>query len=213
MSKNMKIACPLWLALAFLIAGCGSNVSVKPFADPSMASIIEGGIAVLPFDNLSESRSAGKTMENMLLIELLKQSSVRFVNPGEVSQALQDERIRLATSMSREALRNLGARLEVSSVVQGVVQEYSMQRLTASGGSGEVPVVSVTIRMLDVETGAIIWAASSTRRGNDTEKVFGIGRVDSLEMLAQNVAAEIAESYAKSVRSSKSKNRKPRSGS
>jgi len=191
---------------ALSLAGCGGRFAIRPYTSPSVARTISGGIAVLPFDNLSETRSAGKSIENMVLIELLKHSRVRFVNPGEVSQALQEERIRLATSISRESLRNLGLRLGVGAVVQGVVQEYALQRITAAGGSGEIPVVSITIRVLDVRSGDIVWAVTVTRRGNDHEKIFGIGRVDSLELLAQDVAETIARSFGKSIRAAESGN-------
>jgi curli biogenesis system outer membrane secretion channel CsgG len=157
-------------------------------------------MAILPFDNLSDDQGAGKTMENLALVEFLKRTPAKIVDPGEVSAALLQERVRLATSIPKETIRSLGANLGVDLFLVGIVHEYGMQRASGAGGSGDIPVVSLTLRILDAETGDIVWAISSARRGNDRETAFGMGRIDSLEQLAQSTAMELAQAYAVSMR-------------
>src|SRR3990172_2098946 len=78
--------------LALFLSGCGP--SLKPFASKDLKG--EGArMAILPFDNLSSTQGAGKSMEGLVLVEFLKKSTLKVVDPGEVSAALSKERIRL----------------------------------------------------------------------------------------------------------------------
>lgn len=185
--------------VALSLTGCGSRIA-EPFADQALTSSQNPSIAILPFDNLSDDQGAGKTMENLILVEFLKNSPARVIDPGEVMAALVEERIRLATSIPRKTLKALGQRLDVTHFILGIVHEYTMQRMSGSGGSGEVPIVSLTLRILDAQSGDIVWATSAARRGNDSETVFGIGRIDSIEQLAQVTAQEIADNFSATLK-------------
>ena len=181
-------------------AGCGSGRIAEPFTSQGLKGDAGVRMAILPFDNLSDDQGAGKTMENLVLVEFLKNTSAYIIDPGEVMAALVEERIRLATSIPREILKKLGQRLESDYFILGIVHEYTMQRMSGAGGAGEVPVVSLTLRILDAQSGEIVWATSAARRGNDREKVFGMGRIDSIEQLAQITAQEIAQNLAGSLK-------------
>jgi TolB-like protein len=61
-------------------------------------------------------------------------------------------------------------------------------------GPVSYPSVSVTMRMVRCEDGRIVWAGSHARRGDDTESVFGLGRVSTLEQLTEKTVAELLES-------------------
>ena len=180
-----------------MLTGCGPKAA-KPYAHPDLRGGAEVSVALLPFDNLTEDQGAAKTIESLTLVEFLKRAEarVRVVDPGEVNSVLLDLRIRVATSIPRETILALGERLGVDYLIGGVVHEYTMQRST--GGGGEVPVVSLSLRIVDALDGEIVWALSSSRRGNDKESIFGIGRVDSLEQLAQQTVESMAEAFAKS---------------
>ena len=193
MSTAMAAAC----LAATMLAGC-AKPAMKPYASSDLRREETVSVALLPFDNLTEDQGAGKTLESLTLVEFLKRAEarVRIVDPGEVSAALLEERIRVATSIPRATIITLGERLGVHYLIEGVVHEFQMQR--ASGAGGEVPVVSLSLRIVDATDGEIVWALSSSRRGNDRESVFGIGRVDSLEQLAQQTVEAMAEAFAKS---------------
>jgi hypothetical protein len=198
----MRRKLPGIIAVFFLsaaLAGCGGG-ALEPYTSQSLKGGKGLKMAILPFDNLSDDQGAGKTMENLALVEFLKRSPAKIIDPGEVSAALLQERVRLATSIPKETIRSLGANLDVDLFLVGIVHEYGMQRASGAGGSGEIPVVSLTLRILDAETGDIVWAISSARRGNDRETAFGIGRIDSLEQLAHSTAMELAQAYAASMR-------------
>ncbi len=92
------------------LAGCSTGRIAEPYADQALKGGAGVRVAILPFDNLSDDQGAGKTMENLVLIEFLKKTSARFVDTGEVTAALLEKRIRLATSIPRETLKELGQR-------------------------------------------------------------------------------------------------------
>lgn len=183
------------LLLLFLCAGC-SAPSLTPFASSDLRA---GSMAILPFDNLSEAPGAGKTMENYVLVEFLKLPSLRIVEPGQVMAALSQARIRLATNIPRETVIQLGEDLGIDYLMVGIVHEYKLQRLTGAGGSGEVPVVSVSLRIVETKTGNIVWAVNVSRSGKDNETVFGMGRIQSINGLAANIAIELAQACASSL--------------
>lgn len=197
--------------------GC-SGPSLKPYASDDLVefaqqenknnisgtALMTGGkeviMAVLPFDNLSETQGVGKKMESFILVEFLRSTPLKIIEPGELKAALSEERIRLATSIPKETVRKLGRKLGVNLFIIGTVLEYNLQLASGAAGRGEVPVVAVTLRVIDAETGDILWAVNAARRGTDRETIFGKGRVYSSDKLAQNIASEIAEAFAASLK-------------
>jgi hypothetical protein len=187
----------LFLASAFL-SGCAP--SLKPYAGRNLKKGEGIRMAILPFENLSKTQGAGKSMENVVLVEFLKSGPVTIVDPGEVGAALSKERVRLTTSIPRETLVALGKGLGVDLFMMGTVHDYDMQLLTGAGTSGQVPVLAMSLRILDASTGEIVWAGNAARRGTDRETIFGIGRIHSLNNLAEETASQLAQAFAASLR-------------
>lgn len=183
--------------LALFLSGCGP--SIKPFISNDLKGGKGGKMAILPFDNLSSTQGAGKSVESLVLIEFLKRSTLKVVDPGEVSAVLSRERIRLATNIPKETINALGTALGVKLLMMGTVHQYEMQ--AASGaGTGNIPIIALSLRILDTESGDIVWASTVARRGNDREIVFGIGKIQSLNQLAEQTAMELAQAFADSLR-------------
>ncbi len=200
--KRMSNAVGITTALLLIaLSGCGP--SLKPFASRDLKGGEGARMAILPFDNLSATQGAGKSIESLVLIEFLKRSTVKVVDPGEVSAILSKERIRLATSIPKETIHTLGAGLGVGLLMMGTVHQYEMLTASGAGGSGNIPAVAVTLRIIDAESGDIVWASTVSRRGNDREIVFGIGKIQSLNQLAEETAMEFAQAFADSLRKKK----------
>jgi hypothetical protein len=137
-------------------------------------------------------------MENFVLVEFLRLPFFDIVDPGEVMDELSQARVRLATNIPQETVIALGEQLGVDYIMIGVVQEYQLQRMSGAGGSGDVPVLSLSIRILETGTGNIVWAVNASRSGKDRETVFGMGRVQSINELASQTAIELAQAFAAS---------------
>jgi len=202
MDRNIirRMANAVWITTALLLlvpSGCGP--SIKPFASKNLKGGEEVRMAILPFDNLSNTQGAGRSIESLVLIEFLKRSTLKIVDPGEVSSVLSRERIRLATNIPKETIHTLGTGLGVRLLMMGTVHQYEMQSASGAGGSGNIPVIAVTLRIIDTDSGDIVWASTATRRGNDREIVFGIGKIQSLNQLAEVISMELAQAFADSL--------------
>ncbi len=202
-TDSLQKRSPVLPAIALLLfwiilPACGS--SLKPFAGHELRGGEGVRMAILPFENLSKGQGAGKTMGNYILVEFLKRSSIRISDPGEVAEALSKERVRLTTSISKGTLIALGKTMNVNLFLLGTVHDYDMQMASGAGGTGQVPVVAFSLRILDASTGEIVWAGNAARRGTDRETVFGLGRIQSLDRLAEETAKEFAEAFAASLK-------------
>jgi hypothetical protein len=58
----------------------------------------------------------------------------------------------------------------------------------------EIPVVSLHLRLIDAESGKVVWAAEHALDGDARETVFGLGRVASVDQLAQTAVREALSS-------------------
>jgi TolB-like protein len=182
--------------LLVVLSGCAPTL--KPYVSANLTGGEGEKMAILPFDNLSATQGASKVMENLVLIEFLRSSAVKVVDPGEVSAALSKERIRLASNISKESIRALGAGLGVRFLMMGIVHQFEVQG-SVGGAGGQTPAVGLALRIVDAGTGEIVWAGTAARRGNDREIVFGIGKIHSLNALGEETAAEFARAFAEAL--------------
>ncbi|MCM2357201.1 MAG: CsgG/HfaB family protein [Geobacteraceae bacterium] len=198
MSRTIRSGVTMVLVLFFgaMLSGCQSS-PIKPYISKNFKGGEGMKMAILPFDNMSKTQGAGKALENIMMIELLSRTPLTVVDPGEVSAALSQERVRMTTTIKREAVRNLGKNMGVNFLMVGAIHEYDFQSFT--GVSGAIPVIAITMRLIDTNSGDIVWAGNATRRGNDRETVFGIGRIQSMNALAEQVAIEFAEAINKAL--------------
>ncbi len=143
-------------------------------------------IAVLPFNNISGRKDAGKMVADIYVAELFRSGKYRVEEPGNIKQFLIQEHITTIGEMEIERLKVLGRRLKVDAVVAGTVEEFD-------DGKGGVPVVSISARMVDSRTGRILWYERIKRRGDDYIVIFDIGLVSSATALAKKIAKEMIE--------------------
>ncbi|HHD11223.1 MAG TPA: hypothetical protein ENK42_02165 [Deltaproteobacteria bacterium] len=143
-------------------------------------------VAVLPFNNISGRKDAGKIVADIYVAELFKSGKYRVEEPGNIKQFLIQERITTIGEMEIERLKVLGRRLKVDAVVAGTVEEFD-------DGRGGVPVVSISARMVDSKTGRILWYERIKRRGDDYIIIFDIGLVRSATSLAKKIAKEMID--------------------
>ena len=116
-----------------------------------------------------------------------------MVDPGEVQALVLQKRIRLADRLPLSTLQEIGTELGCRYVLVGSVNAFGM----VSEASMSYPSVSLTMRMVRCSDGRIVWAGSHARRGDDTETVFGMGRVATLEQLTEKAVAELLESLGR----------------
>lgn len=174
------------LALVLLMA-CGPKPQV--YFKEQVSFRPSKTIAILPFNNYSGQEDAGKQVSNMFLVELLKKPYFELIEPGEIDKVMREERIRSSEQIDFATAKIFKEKLKADYILIGAVNEYSY--LTKS--IREIPLVSFSVRLLDTESGQIIWAASHSRKGDDVELIFGWRLVKSLSKLAQISVSQVAE--------------------
>ena len=194
MSATQKIIA-LMIGLSLGLSGCGGK-SVTEYLKPGLTAPYVKSLAVIPFDNFSGHPDADKKVINLLLTELVRTGMFQIADMGEVETALRMLRIRSISELDSSKLKGLKERLNVQTIMVGSVDEYELRQ----DKNAAVPVVAVNARMLDIQTGEILWAASQVHNGNDWETIFGFGRITSQSRLAQIVVSEMVESLVKELK-------------
>ncbi|MBI3754389.1 MAG: hypothetical protein HY266_10190 [Deltaproteobacteria bacterium] len=144
-------------------------------------------MAVLPFYNLTGQKDAGKIVADIFVTEMFKSARFRVEEPGNIAQFMIQERMDTVGEIEIEKLKILGRRLDVDEVLTGTVEEFD------DGISSGVPIVSITARMIDSNSGRLIWSAQNKKRGDDYIIVLDLGEVRSVTTLTQKVVREMIE--------------------
>lgn len=168
-------------------AGCG--LKPKVYINPNTNFGFIKRVAVLPFENLTADRFANKKVRDVFVTSLLSTEVIDVPELGEVLKVLESQGIASTEAVTGDVVKAVGQILGVQGVVLGTVEEYSINRT----GAGAIPEIAVTLRMLDVKTGNIIWSVSHTEKGGRVlPTVFGIGE-DSLSEVAAKASRKIVE--------------------
>jgi TolB-like protein len=138
-------------------------------------------VAVLPFDNISEERTAGEKVQRIFIAELLESGAFDVVEPGRVIRVLRDEKIESPGAMSPEDVQRVGKALKADGLVLGSVLELADPR----GGQGATPAVTIQLKLVETATGTTVWSATRQRNGATFGSRFlGLSPASSTEVVA-----------------------------
>ncbi len=174
-----------FLVTVFLVLGCGPRIG--HYSAPGFPHKVPFRIAVLPFTNLSENESAAEVLGNAFTVEMLSHGGFVPLDPSYINTVLSKHRIRYSDRMNRSQLTVLAEELKVDGVMIGTVNAYEYRNTDGV----EYPLISVHTRILSLPEGEVLWMADASRRGNDREFILGIGLIESLPRLGQELAREI----------------------
>ena len=173
--------------LLLFIGGCAAKPKV--YVNPNTNFGFIKRVAVLPFENLSSDRFAGKKVRDVFVTSLLSTEVIDVPELGEVLMVLESQGVASPEAITSELAKAVGKILGVQGLVLGTVEEYSVNRTTA----GSFPEIAITLRMLDVKTGNIIWSVSLTEKGGRVlPTIFGVGE-STLSEVAARASQKIVE--------------------
>ncbi|MEW6746466.1 MAG: hypothetical protein AB1486_27310 [Planctomycetota bacterium] len=174
-------AAPL-LLVAALLASCSTTSSVYLHPNADMSAIQR--IAVLPLDNMTTDRFAGDRVREILTVELLALQAFDIVDMGEVNRVLRLRNVESTANLGPEMIKSLGEDLKVQAVILGSVMDYRERRT----GTFTAPEIALALRLVDVETGIIVWSVSDARTGLDIwTRLFGVGEESQTEAVRELV--------------------------
>ncbi len=167
----MKIRTIILTLMALCLAACGGK-SHSVFRDPNMDFGVIQSVAVMPFANQTREQTAADRVRDEFIVKLLCTGGVYAVPIGEVKRGIMRSGIADPTAPSPEEVIKLASIVKVDAVITGAVKEYGEVR----SGSASSNVISISMEMIEAQTGRVVWAADSTRGGvNLGDRLFGGG--------------------------------------
>ncbi len=157
--KNILLVAVFSLVLVTL--GCQKKVEPNYYINPDIDFSFFKRVAVMPLDNLTNEKSAGEIVRQVVISELLASGLVDVVIPGEVMAAINELGIQNISSLNARQISALGKVLDVEAIILGSVEEYGESRT----GNISTPEVTISLLMTDAGTGNVIWSITSTHGG------------------------------------------------
>jgi len=162
----------LALLALFLLVSCSASSRLEVYRDPNFDFGSVRIVAVIPFENLTKEALAPSRVRDVFMTMLLSTGAVYVLPAGEVARGLTRAGFEKATSLSAEEAVRLGGIVSANAVITGVVREYGEVRSGASSSN----IISISMQMMETQTGRVVWTASATRGGISTsERLFGGG--------------------------------------
>lgn len=175
MTKNFI----LFLCVASLLLGCAS--SGHHFTSQAIGLGYVQNIAVLPLENFTNSKGLEDRTRELIITRILGRKLYQVVEKGALYQFLQDEvRSKEKALIDQRVAKKMAREFNIEAYIVGSIDEYNLVR----NGSYSYPVIAITLRMVDIKTGQIIWQASNNDNGYSTfGRLFGLVADDTTTVL------------------------------
>jgi hypothetical protein len=152
------------------LGGCAGTSDVYRDATMDFGSIKT--VAVLPFVNLSKDQLAGERVRDAFNTMLMASGALYAVPVGEVARGIAAAGMANPTTPSADEVVKLAKSIKVDAVISGVIKEYGDVR----SGTSSADVISLSLQMMEGQTGRVIWSAGTTQGGISlTDRLFGGG--------------------------------------
>lgn len=190
-SRGRKGAGAFLLLVFFLVSapGCATMPPADVFHDPAMdfPSIQRAG--VLPFVNLSSDPMAAERVRDVFANALLATEAFYVLPSGEVARGISRAGLRDPANPSPEEIVRFAGIVKADAVITGVVREYG----TVRSGSVSANTISISLKMIETETGKVVWSSSATKGGISTwTRLFGGGK--SMSEVTREAVEELIDS-------------------
>jgi len=159
----------IYLTFLLLIACAGSR---STYIDPNMDFGAVKSVAVMPFVSLAKDPIVAERVRDVFINRLLATGAVYVVPVGEVARGAMRAEVQNPSTLSPEEAVKLGGIIKVQAIIAGVVREYGEVR----SGTTSANIISLSLQMIETQTGKVVWTDSSTRGGISIwDRLFGGG--------------------------------------
>jgi hypothetical protein len=159
----------LVLSILALAACAGGH---DTYIDPNMDFGAVKTVAVMPFVSLTRDSVVAERVRDVFITRLLSTGAVYVVPVGEVARGVARTEIQNPGTPSPEEIVKLGGVIKAQVVITGTVREYGEVR----SGTVSANIISLSLQMIETQTGKVVWAASSTKGGiRIWHRLFGGG--------------------------------------
>lgn len=157
--------------LLLMLTGCATG-SMDVYRDANMDFGAVRTVAILPFVNLTRESAAAERVRDIFTTMLLATGGIYVIPPGEVARGISRAGVNNPVAPSTEELIKLAGIIKADAVITGTVKEYGELRSGTAAGN----VISLSVAMIEAQTGRVVWSATTTRGGIDIwDRLFGGG--------------------------------------
>lgn len=154
----------LWIIVLcqfLLISSCAPTGGSNTYKNTLMNFAAIQSVAVLPFQNLTTDDDAAERVRDTFMGMLLATEAMYVLPPGEVERGIARASLRDPAKPTVEKIKTIGQVLQVDAVITGVLREYGQVR----SGQTQANLISLSVRMMEIETGNVVWSGDSTKGG------------------------------------------------
>ena len=176
-----------WIILICGLIGCSSP---PVFIDADADIEFYERAAVTPFWNSGGDRTASDQLTDSFVTALMIAEKFTVTEPGHFRHLLAEVATQASATnrgLTPEQARELGEQAEIEAIFEGSILAYEMIRI----GQNQYPLISVELRMLDAQTGRLVWTTTVTRKGGPGFPFFGFGQIRTLPELAAIVVDDL----------------------
>jgi hypothetical protein len=162
------------LASLIPLGGCGGAAkrTEVTYHDPAMDFSLIQTVAVLPFRNLTTNTNAAERVRDVFMTMLQATGAVYVVPPGEVGRGWSRANMERPDTPTPEEVVRFAGIVQTDVVITGTLREYGEAR----SGATSANLISLSVEMIETQTGRVVWSASSTKGGvKAADRVFGGG--------------------------------------
>ena len=209
-SKFSSVSVAMLLVAALSLAGCGgatTRLFSKPIAESPYVTYPEWGpnrdVAVMPFINVAKDKDAGLKVRELFITELYASGAFKDIaDEGEMLEVMKKLKVRETDNFGKDTIKTLGDNLGVQAVIFGTVEEYTER-------SNKGALFAVSLRMVDVETGQILWVGNASKEGGGTiSETLGLSDGPTVIDVARDTLDDLIDDLAKEIRHRKVKSPK-----
>jgi len=154
-------SCLAVVLLLLVSLGCGGKKQKVTYHDANMDFGLVQSVAVMPFDNLSPTGQAGQRTRDVFMTMLQATGAMYVIPSGEVERGIGRSAIDQPAEPTPENVVELARIVSADAIITGTLREYGQVRSGTNTGN----VISLSLQMMEAETGKIVWSASSTKGG------------------------------------------------
>ncbi len=152
-------------------------------------------MAVLPFDSeVTRKPQVAAEIATAAILAVLHRKGVPLTHPGTVDETLRrryQQRYGGLDDLSRAALLLAGG---ATRFITGTVEIFELK-----GGIEPVPWIALGARVVDVESGQVLWIGGLERTGREGENIFGVHRVHSPGVLLDGMLNAVSAAFLSTI--------------
>jgi hypothetical protein len=147
--------------------GCAGAPDIRAVSKPSESKRQYLGlkkVAVLPFSNIGGEKDAENQIMGIITTELnIKGTFEEIESPRYVRSVLKALKLRNVDELDLEVIQKMGSEMKSQALLFGEIHAWGLGE-----GDGAAMHVSMTITLMDAQTGKPVWIGSGSKRASFT---------------------------------------------